>query len=82
MSVNVLIKKRDQLNQKIAEFQKSEKRKITVADIAQKAGILNLPDELLKVAFQQIALSHKNGEFEIVTQSQNLNSEISQGDQS
>ncbi|BBP00373.1 hypothetical protein [Sulfuriferula nivalis] len=79
MSVNVLIKKRDQLNQKIADYQKIEKRKITVADIAHKAKILNLPDEFLKTAFEQIALSYQNG---VSTESQNANSQFPQGGQS
>jgi hypothetical protein len=76
MSVNVLIKKRDHLNQKIADYQKSEKRKIAVANIAHKAGILNLPDDFLKTAFEQIALSYQNG---VSTESK---PEFSQGDQS
>jgi hypothetical protein len=79
MSVNVLIKKRDHLNQKIADYQKSEKRKIAVANIAHKAGILNLPDDFLKTAFEQIALSYQNG---VSTESQNASSQFPQGGQS
>lgn len=79
MSVNVLIKKRDQLNQKIAEFQKIEKRKIAVANIAHKAKILNLPDDFLKIAFEQIALSNQNG---INAESQIASSQFPQGGQS
>ncbi|MEQ1667856.1 MAG: hypothetical protein ABL868_05320 [Sulfuriferula sp.] len=78
MSVNILIKKRDQLNQKIAEFQKLEKRKIAVANIAHKSKILNLPDDFLKNAFEQIALSYQNG---VSAESQNANSQFQQGGQ-
>jgi hypothetical protein len=79
MSVNALIKKRDQLNQKIAEHQKSEKRKIAVANIAHKAKILNLPDDFLKTAFEQIAVAYKNG---VGTESQNASPEFPAGGQS
>jgi hypothetical protein len=78
MSVNVLIKKRDQLNQKIAEFQKIEKRKIAVANMAHKAKILNLPDDVLKAAFEQIALSYQNG---VSTESQIASSQFPLGGQ-
>jgi hypothetical protein len=61
MAVNVLIKKRDQLNQKIADFHKAEKRKAAIASLAQKSGILDIPDELLKIAFKNLAASYKDG---------------------
>lgn len=53
-----LLKKRADLEKQIAEAQQAEKRKSTIVDMVEKAGLLNLPDEILKTEFQKIGQTH------------------------
>lgn len=55
MQLEKLMQKRAALDQKIEAAKVAEKRKIAVADLAEKAGILNLRDAVLETEFRKIA---------------------------
>lgn len=55
MKIDSLKKKRDALDAQIKDFAKVQKRKALVADLAYKAGILNLPDAILLADFKKLA---------------------------
>jgi hypothetical protein len=55
MKLDQLLKKRARLDQKIEAEKKVAQRKSDVAELAAKAKILDLPDEVLAIKFKQIA---------------------------
>lgn len=56
--LETLLKKREELEKQIAEAQAREKRKSAIVDLLEKAGIIDLPDEVLKAEFQKIAQAY------------------------
>lgn len=54
MQLEKLMQKRAALDQKIEAAKVAEKRKIAVADLAEKAGILGLSDSILQTEFSKI----------------------------
>lgn len=54
-SLTALIKKRERLEAEILAAEAAEKRKMEVADMAEFAGILHLPEVVLHTEFARIA---------------------------
>lgn len=55
MKLELLLKKRENLEKQISRAQLTEKRKPVIADLAERSGILMLSDQILLAAFKQIA---------------------------
>jgi len=64
-----LLKKREQLEQEITQAKKNEKRKIEVANLAEKAGILHFSDAELTEFFTKI--SQRRAQFSDVATTEN-----------
>ncbi len=57
MKLDALLKKRQRLEAEITKARDAERRKAAVADLAERAGLLALPDEILLAEFHKIASS-------------------------
>ena len=55
-TINALLKKRQKLEQRIAEAQRLEKRKVQILTLLEKHGLLSLSDEQILTALQRCAV--------------------------
>ncbi len=57
--LETLIKKRGQIDQEIEQLKQRQKRGERVAQLAGEAGLLDLGDDELRMAFRQIAETNR-----------------------
>lgn len=58
MKLETLIKKREQLEAQILQAERHEKRKIEIAELAEKAGILDATNDEILVALNSISVKN------------------------
>ena len=68
--IGQLLKKREQLEAEIAQAKRNERRKIEVANLAEKAGILHFSDAELTKFFAKI--NQQKAPFSDVATTENL----------
>ena len=64
MKVDILIKKRANLDEQIRQFAKNEKRKARIGGLAEMAGILSLADDVLLASFKRLSAANKTAAME------------------